>query len=89
MEDNLHSLSRRLIELRIEHADLDNLIDRATADAGGDEIDIGQHVVDLGRDPGTFDLDAFALRVQFQCRLITRAKKLSHLPLRLRHRSWQ
>ena len=33
MEDNLHSLPRRLIELQIEHADLDNLIDRAvTAD---------------------------------------------------------
>jgi hypothetical protein len=37
MEDNLHSPHRRLIELRIEHADLDNLIDRATADAG-DEL---------------------------------------------------
>ena len=33
MDDNLHSLPRRLIELRIEHADLDNLIDRATLDA--------------------------------------------------------
>ncbi|HEY9066596.1 MAG TPA: DUF465 domain-containing protein [Burkholderiaceae bacterium] len=29
MDINLHSLSRRLIELRIEHADLDNLIDQA------------------------------------------------------------
>jgi hypothetical protein len=29
VDENLHSLSRRLIELRIEHADLDNLIDRA------------------------------------------------------------
>ena len=38
MEDNLHSLPRRLIELRIEHADLDDLIDRATADAGGDDL---------------------------------------------------
>ena len=28
MDDNLHSPQRRLIELRIEHADLDNLIDR-------------------------------------------------------------
>ena len=26
--ENLHSPQRRLIELRIEHADLDNLIDR-------------------------------------------------------------
>ena len=38
MDDNLHSLSRRLIELRIEHADLDSLIDRAMLDAGGDEL---------------------------------------------------
>ena len=37
MEDNLHSLPRRLIELRIEHADLDNLIDR-TIDDAGDEL---------------------------------------------------
>jgi hypothetical protein len=40
MEDNLHSLSRRLIELRIEHADLDNLIDRATLDPGGDDLSL-------------------------------------------------
>ena len=38
MEDNLHSLPRRLIELRMEHADLDNLIDRVTRDAGGDDL---------------------------------------------------
>ncbi len=30
MNTNLHSLSRRLIELRIEHGDLDSLIDQAT-----------------------------------------------------------
>ncbi len=29
MDDNLHSPQRRLIELRIEHADLDSLIDQA------------------------------------------------------------
>ena len=29
MDDNLHSPQRRLIELRIEHADLDSLIDMA------------------------------------------------------------
>ena len=29
MDDNLHSPQRRLIELRIEHADLDSLIDCA------------------------------------------------------------
>ncbi|MDQ6684002.1 MAG: DUF465 domain-containing protein [Pseudomonadota bacterium] len=38
MDDNLHSLPRQLIELRIEHADLDNLIDRATLDSGGDDL---------------------------------------------------
>jgi hypothetical protein len=38
MDLNLHSLSRRLIELRIEHADLDSLIDRAASDATGDEL---------------------------------------------------
>jgi len=38
MEDNLHSLPRRLIELRIEHADLDNLIDRTIDDPAGDEL---------------------------------------------------
>jgi hypothetical protein len=40
MEDNHHSLPRRLIELRMEHADLDDLIDRATIDAGGDELSV-------------------------------------------------
>ena len=40
MDDNLHSLPRRLIELRIEHADLDDLIDRVTADAGGDDLSL-------------------------------------------------
>ena len=39
MDNDLHSLPRRLIELRIEHADLDSLIDRATtADGLGDEL---------------------------------------------------
>jgi hypothetical protein len=38
MEDNLHSPSRRLIELRIEHADLDHLIDRAVAEHPDDEL---------------------------------------------------
>ncbi|MDQ2734482.1 MAG: DUF465 domain-containing protein [Caldimonas sp.] len=40
MDDNLHSLPRRLIEMRIEHADLDNLIDRALLDAGGDDLSL-------------------------------------------------
>ena len=38
MDDNLHSPSRRLIELRIEHADLDNLIDRAVAEYPDDDL---------------------------------------------------
>jgi hypothetical protein len=33
MDNNLHSPARRLIELRMEHADLDSMIDR-TADEG-------------------------------------------------------
>jgi hypothetical protein len=38
MSDNLHSPTRRLIELRIEHADLDGLIDRVALDAAGDDL---------------------------------------------------
>ena len=38
MNDNLHSPQRRLIELRMEHADLDNLIDRNTDDPVSDEL---------------------------------------------------
>lgn len=38
MENNLHSLPRRLIELRIEHADLDSLIDRAVTEPQTDEL---------------------------------------------------
>jgi hypothetical protein len=38
MEQNLHSPERRLIELKIEHADLDSLIDRVTLDVGSDEL---------------------------------------------------
>jgi hypothetical protein len=40
MDHNLHSPERRLIELRIEHADLDNLIDRVERerDGGVDEL---------------------------------------------------
>ena len=40
MDVNLHSLPRRLIELRIEHADLDNLIDRLLVDAGADDLSL-------------------------------------------------
>ena len=38
MDNDLHSLPRRLIELRMEHADLDSLIDRAATDPAGDEL---------------------------------------------------
>jgi len=38
MDDNLHSTQRQLIELRMEHADLDDLIDRATLDAHPDDL---------------------------------------------------
>jgi hypothetical protein len=38
MDDNLHSLPRRLIELRIEHADLDSLIDQAATERPTDEL---------------------------------------------------
>ena len=38
MDINLHSLPRRLIELRIEHADLDSLIDQIAIDRPADEL---------------------------------------------------
>jgi hypothetical protein len=38
MDNNLHSLPRRLIELRIEHGDLDSLIDQASVDRPTDEL---------------------------------------------------
>jgi hypothetical protein len=38
MDDNLHSPQRRLIELRIEHADLDSLIDTMTVQSPIDEL---------------------------------------------------
>jgi hypothetical protein len=40
MDMNLHSLPRRLIELRMEHADLDNLIDQATLTLADDELSL-------------------------------------------------
>jgi hypothetical protein len=36
--DSLHSPQRLLIELRIEHADLDSLIDQAGAQGNADEL---------------------------------------------------
>ena len=38
MDDNLHSLPRRLIELRIEHADLDSVIDGSVREPSSDEL---------------------------------------------------
>lgn len=38
MDENLHSPQRRLIELKIEHADLDRLIDAMPAEAHGDDL---------------------------------------------------
>lgn len=38
MDENLHSPQRRLIELRIEHADLDDLIDRNPIERPSDEL---------------------------------------------------
>ncbi|HEV8313559.1 MAG TPA: DUF465 domain-containing protein [Burkholderiaceae bacterium] len=38
MDDNLHSPQRRLIELRMEHADLNNLIDQAAEQSPLDDL---------------------------------------------------
>ncbi|MBC7731415.1 MAG: YdcH family protein [Bacteriovorax sp.] len=38
MDINLHSLPRRLIELRIEHGDLDSLIDQTARTVPDDEL---------------------------------------------------
>lgn len=38
LDSNLHSLSRQLIELRIEHADLDASIDRLSEVVPQDEL---------------------------------------------------
>ncbi|MBG9386807.1 YdcH family protein [Caenimonas aquaedulcis] len=38
MDSNLHSPDRRLIELRMEHADLDAMIDRASQESPVDEL---------------------------------------------------
>lgn len=40
MDENLHSPQRRLIELRIEHADLDGLIDRTEGQLPADELSL-------------------------------------------------
>ena len=40
MDINLHSLPRRLIELRMAHADLDSLIDQAALTLPDDELSL-------------------------------------------------
>ena len=40
MDENLHSPQRRLIELRIEHAELDNLIDNNLLVRPADELSL-------------------------------------------------
>ena len=40
MDENLHSPQRRLIELQIEHADLDNLIDNNLLQGPGDDLSL-------------------------------------------------
>jgi hypothetical protein len=40
MDNDLHSLPRRLIELRIEHGDLDSLIDRAGVESPVDDLTV-------------------------------------------------
>jgi hypothetical protein len=40
MDINLHSLPRRLIELRMEHGDLDSLIDQAAITVPDDELTV-------------------------------------------------
>lgn len=38
MDNDLHSLPRQLIDMKIEHADLDSLIDRAVAQVPDDDL---------------------------------------------------
>ena len=38
LDSNLHSPERRLIELRMEHADLDAMVDRASEQSPVDEL---------------------------------------------------
>ena len=40
MDENLHSPQRRLIELRMEHADLDELIDRNAPTLPADDLSL-------------------------------------------------
>jgi hypothetical protein len=40
MDDNLNTLERQIIELQIEHRDMDYLIDRMAGEPGHDELQL-------------------------------------------------
>ncbi|AKJ67473.1 hypothetical protein PATSB16_11780 [Pandoraea thiooxydans] len=40
MQDNLHSIGRRIIELQIEHRDLDYLVDKLMEEDNYDELQL-------------------------------------------------
>ncbi len=40
MDENLHSPQRQLIELRMEHADLNGMIDRVVPEASADDLSL-------------------------------------------------
>jgi len=40
VDENLHSPQRQLIELRMEHADLNGLLDRATPELAADDLSV-------------------------------------------------
>ena len=40
MDENLHSPQRQLIELRMEHADLNDMIDRVVPEATADDLSL-------------------------------------------------
>lgn len=40
MDENLHSPQRQLIELRMEHADLNGMIDRVVPEAAADDLSL-------------------------------------------------
>lgn len=40
MDENLNTLKRQIIELQIEHRDLDDMIDRLSADPTHDELQL-------------------------------------------------
>ena len=81
MDDNLHSLPRQLIELRMEHADLDNLIDRALLDLASDDLTLRR----LKKRRLLLARPDHAHRIRAR----TAAAGMSRRPLRGEHRSAQ